>query len=231
MDAFDVKFPDVSNNIRDCTQLTKADKDQFFAAIDSATPTSINEMRDAAEKYFRANKLRGATFEDRDGLTRLGHLHGWSALRQDDAVMEVLNELPTDISRYKDAVKIEDWDKLKEMLEYLEDVPLMYVVWGFTGNGNIPFEGVNLSDLPCRLALDPIEPDAYFPFEIQVPDNAEVKEATAFDAELNECWRPGGRTIPLPRCADKSGFREAVMPGAGMTGSWVTFRQANPPRF
>ena len=231
MVSFDTEFPTVAENIRNCVRLTDIQKKNFFTEIDGASHGTREKMKEDAEIYFYAKKFLGEQFRDRDDLTRLGNLHGWSALRNDGRAKKIFRDTPYGIEGYQDAVKTGDWSKLGEMLEYLEDIPLGYVIWGFRGEDNAPFVGIDLADLPCRLALGSVDPDAYFPVEIKVPEDAEVREATAFDAGIFDLWCPGGWTCPRSECQDKPGLREAVIPGAYMPGGWVTFGHTFPPEF
>ena len=232
MVSFSTEFPNIAKNIQNCKQITKLGKDQFFEEIDSASHTTRENMREHAEDYFRANKLRGEIINDPKDLTRLGHLHQWTMLLLNPDVMEALEDAPFDIRDYQDAVRIEDWDKLEELLECLEGIPINnYVMWGFLSNDNLPFQGLEMENLPCRLALDSILPDVYFPFELQVPTDADVRETTAFDAGFFDRWCPGGWTCPRHECNDEDPLREAVVPGLGMPGGWVTFDLATRPRF
>ena len=231
MESFEIVFPVAARNIKKCEQLADDDKGIFFALIDGAGHATSRDMEEHAEDFFRANRMRGAVCAHRDGITRLGHLHQWSALLGDDGAMEVLRDAPFDIRDYQDAVKTEDWMMLEEMLDYLEDVPINYVVWGFLSNGKSPYNGIDLRTLPCRLGLEPVDPDAFFPIEIEVPADAQLNEATAFDAGFFVFWCPGGWTCPRPECPDADGFREVITLGANVPGGWVTFDHAAPPYF
>jgi len=229
MQHFRDEFPQIADNILQCNQLSTDDKNAFFAEFDGASHASKKALKEHAERYFNSRKLKGSNFEHRASLRCLGHLHLWSALASDLDLLEFLEDIPLDLRDVRDSVSVGNWDKLEEMLECLEGVTLRYVVWGFYNNDDLPFSGIDLKMLPCRLALESIDIEDYFPFEVTVPTDEPVHEATAFDAGLFDLWRPGGWTTPLASCSSEAPLREAVMPGEGLDGGWVQFDYATTP--
>lgn len=184
-----------------------------------------------ANKYFQDHKLKGPAFEE---VERLGHLHEWTALKTYLIDHGPLEETGLDVDEYRISAATGDWNELEEMLECLKNVPINeYVVWGFKAETEYPFVGASIKTLPCQLGLDQADPDDYFPIEIHIPEGAEVRETTAFDPDFgdHQYWRPGGWTHPRPECEDKTGQREAVMPGPQMPNGWISFAQAARPQF
>lgn len=228
MAVFEDEYHIIAQHITECTQLTEEEKQQFFDEINGDGNKSKDELTLHAENYFRSRKMIGEEFRERESLSSLGHLHSWTALEVNSDVNEILGEAHMSFFSIRESYMTGSKDKLVEMLECLEDIPLKYVVWGFY-NGLHPFGGVDMERLPCILALNSTDLHDYFPFEISVPADAAVHEATAFDAGMFDLWCPGGYTCPLHECDNENGLREAIMPGTGLNEAWVSFNYASFP--
>lgn len=75
-----------------------------------------------------------------------------------------------------------------------------------------PFAGIEINDLPCRLALPSYAASEHVAFGHYVSAENRPCVPTFFDAGLSNEWRPGGKTHPLPPCKPKysEGLPEVV---------------------
>ncbi len=225
MNPFETCFPKQAQNIKKCTQLSAKQKRDFFDTMEHIGGDE-KVIREASEKYFRQSgrKLRGSKVKLYKN-TRLGRMHQWENI---EALLEVCKKNNGDygpagfpiIKGWRDRFSTGDpkikRNVLEEVLEVLGDfdAPSPWVIWAFLFNEtDRPFVEENLLGLPCRLGLDNTAPNDYFPLELEPSPQAGARKSTAFDAELDEHWCPGGWTCPRVECSDKKGLKEVVMGG------------------
>jgi hypothetical protein len=228
VNPFETYLPTQARNIENCTQLTEAQKKDFFETMSHAV-NDEKVVRNMAEKYFRepGRKLCGKSVM-LDTEIHFGRVHEWRAIEN----------LLRDCKKYNgDIVPAETvlgWKErfltgapaikrnvLEEVLETLQDfkAPSPCIIWAFLFmEADRPFAKENLDELPCRLGLKSMMSNEYLPMELHTNMVTGAKAPTAFDAELYEYWCPGGRTCPRSECSGKNGFHEAVMGGRGAGG-------------
>lgn len=228
MKKFEKLFPKQARDVRECTVLTNDIKAEFFALFDGRRHTTKSDMEFEAKKYFREHKFLGAVVALRAHGERLGRLHEWSAV--EGLVFDALDLTYDKVASYRDKVTMGDMNALDELLDRLQDESIALVVWCFRNlNGGPPFKDISLDSLPCRLGLDKLDIDDYFPIEINVPTGLPVRRSTAFDGAYNEYWCPGGTTCPREECSGESGLPEVVAPGSKLHVNGLKFKHAKSP--
>lgn len=233
MNPFEDCFPTQAWNIKKCTQLSKEQKNDFFDGM-AHTVNDKEVVRKIAEEYFRdtdpktkkKRKLCGESIVLTDE-TRLGRMHEWKAIEDELRKCKINGDIvPAEIvlgwkERFLTGDSTIKRNVLEEVMETLQELQAKspYIIWAFlfkTKDG--PFAKGNLDELPCRLGLKNAVSNEYLPMELKKGLVLEAKKPTAFDAELDKYWCPGGRTCPRSGCAGKQGFEEVVMRGQGSDG-------------
>jgi len=231
-----VEFPIHFNHIESCTQLKAHQKDAFVDACALAGPNK-DDIRAAAEQYFRDNKMLGNPVDLPDDAS-LGRLHMWTALANlfagsPDVTADRRGPLKDLQDRYSTGNPGVRARVIEEVLDRFADQSVAYIVWAFVfRRRQMPFSAAHMPKLPCRLGLEEIEHDCYFPLVFPEP-SCEIRCPTAFDPgmKLLPYWRPGGKSWPREKCKSSTGFQEVLMPGSART-PWpdgLRFSDAKPP--
>lgn len=229
-DQFKQHFPIQANNIAQCTQLDGVKKRKFNTHMKILAPASpIDRVRQHAEVdfFFRpGNQFLGADKSVRRGQ-QIGRLQLWTSLARDAYVTGVPRDV---IDRYRSRYLAgEEKLVIDELANGLGKVALSPIVWGFVFSQRSPVKNAELLDLPCRLGLQDMNPDAYMRLELRIPNGLIPKIPSAFDAGMNELWAPGGTTKPRLKCVKFKGYPEVVVPGkSGSHQNGLTYGNIAP---
>lgn len=245
MNPFEDCFSRQALNIKNCTQLSEEQKNNFFDTMAHAANDEI-VVRKMAEEYFRdtdpktkkKRKLCGESIVLTDE-TCLGRMHKWKAIEDELRECKINGDIvPAEAvlgwkERFFTGNSAIKRNVLEEVLETLQDFNAKspYIIWAFLYKEiDRPFAKENIEELPCRLGLENIMTNEYLPMELKHDLAVDAKKPTAFDAELDKYWCPGGRTCARNECAGKNGFEEAVMSGLH-TGGVNLWHAAKVPTF
>ena len=238
MTSFKHHFWKPAQNIKQCKQLKETQKRAFFAKCATAG-SDKDDIRKVALDHFCANKLVGSRARLPKGAN-LGRLHQWESLAKSIARSARGGSSPARVrplkrfqERFIHGSAATRRLVVEELLAYLSGLSIAPVVWAFVQvKADRAFVGKSYDRLACRLGLEPIDGEAYFPMAFDIPICA-IKNPTAFDAGLYEHWCAGGKTCPREACKKSTGFREVVMPGyaVGSAPDGLRFSDATVPAF
>lgn len=229
MSDFKTFFPREEENVRNCLELTDAQRAEFFRSV--AGVSTPDEVRKRAQDFFHRHKLLGSVLPVRKAEERFGHLREWKSIEKTATAIGVTKDK---LEAYRESALLGRLSHLEELLDALEDAQIGPVVWCFQGDDpNAPFKSASTLTLPCRLGLRELGWEFYLFLEISgAPEVAGPKKPTAFDGGFNGLWCLGGKTCPRAECNTEVGFIEAVfagfVPGRNKKDETVSFKHALP---
>lgn len=219
---FTKHFPEFSQKIMDCDQLSNDDKNSFFSLFSSLNDDE-DTVKDAAIQHFSKNKFLGKRKIIKPNES-LSHMHKWKHI---ESIAKRL--IPSGISFFQSwknsfmsgDVKLQN-EYFNEIVNLLKENYILQskeinpvVIWFFLHASSFkPFSSANIRQMPCRLGLRDLDHQNYLPISFNLTGSIEMNYPTAFDADLYEYWEPGGKTKPRNECKGESGFDEVVVNGA-----------------
>jgi hypothetical protein len=225
-------------NVADDSELSKKDKIKFFKHLENYDGSDIkNYFRN---KFFFLHQLKGRIVSDFKYENEIGHVMSKDAFVQkleklmpklykhlnksqrkfvkhiDQFIISYKNKSTTVNNKFEEFVKVNGIKKRK-----IAD----FFMWTFErlDSSSEVYDDTkyDMKDLPCLLGLPNEDGTAEnynnidrITFLLKVPKSVKVRKPTAFDAEINTCWRPGGKTKKHEDAPDKyaviDGFVEYV---------------------
>jgi hypothetical protein len=201
-------------NVADDSELSDNDKIEFFEYLANYDGSDIKNY--FCNKFFYLHQLKGRIVSDFKYENEIGRVMPKNAFVQKlEKLMPNLLNNPSEFEKYIDQFIISYKDKSTTVNNKFEELVKVngienceianFLVWTFErlDNSSEVYDDTkyDMKDLPCLLGLPDEDGTAEkykyiknITFLLKIPKSVTVHKPTAFDAEINTCWRPGGKT-------------------------------------
>jgi hypothetical protein len=211
-------------------------KESFFRYLGNYDDSDIISYFCTNFFYTGDKQFKGTVIEDFDYKKRYGHVMKEKALKENwyksymKSVSKDASISEQSFNKNLDKVLVESGDRntgkdKKDLLKtFINGMKIGhikirdYILWIFEGlDKEDIYAGYDMRNLPCLLALPGYDTKEWVTFSLIVPEEEKVYRATAFDANIDTAWRPGGKTrrhdIDDQKRSDKhiDGFKEFVL--------------------
>jgi hypothetical protein len=205
----------VLHNIADDTELRDDDKIEFFEYLKDYDGSDVKNY--FCEKFFFLHQFKGTKVSTFKYDNEIGRVMRENAFIQKLEKLMPLSTRPsswTDFNTYiKSFIKSykEKSTAVNKFKQFVKENGIgdseitNFLMWTFErleGSSEVYDDTrYDMSDLPCLLGLSntyapkkSYKDVSWITFLLKVPKSIAVHKPTAFDADLNTCWRPGGKT-------------------------------------